>query len=328
VSVTAGLARGLIPAIVTGVTVLWSLAIADQPERVARIGVLNPQTASASMEDALRKGLAQLGYVEGKNLVVEWRRSAGTQDEIGALAADLGAGKVDLIIAMGSPAARAALDATMKPVVFLVGDPVASHFAASLGRPGGRGTGVSVVYSDLITKHLELLHELVPRARRIIVLTNLSNPGTPPAQEKLQQAARALGLQLVTLSAGNAAEMDAAVRAISRTAGDAVLVSGDLLALANRDKIARAVRKAKLPAMFPFKQYHEAGVLMSYGPNYDAAMAQIASYVDRFLKGAKPSDLPIEQVSKYELVVDVGIARELGIEVPQSILVRADEVIR
>jgi putative ABC transport system substrate-binding protein len=327
-SVTAALSRGLIAAIVTGATVFWSPALAGQPLRVARIGILNPQTASASMEEALRKGLAQLGYVEGKNLVLEWRRSAGTQDEIRALAADLAQSHVDLIIAMGSPAARAALDATTKPVVFLVGDPVASGFAASLGRPGGRGTGVSVVYTDLITKHLELLHELVPRARRIVVLTNLSNPGTPPAHEKLQQAARALGLQLVTLSASNAAEMDAAIRAIPRSAGDAVLVSGDLLALANRERIARAVRKARLPAMFPFKQYHEAGVLMSYGPNYDAAMGQIASYVDRILKGATPSDLPIEQVSKYELVVDLRIARELGIEVPQSILVRADEVIK
>jgi putative ABC transport system substrate-binding protein len=328
VTVTAALARVLIGAIVTGVTVFPPPAIADPSPHVARIGILNPQTASASMEEALRRGLAQLGYMEGKNLVLEWRRSAGAQHEIQALATDLVRAKIDLIIAMGSPATRAALDATTKPVVFLVGDPVASGFAASLGRPGGRATGVSVVYTELITKHVELLHELVPRARRIIVLTNLSNPGTPPAHEHLQQAARALGMQLITLSAANAAEMDAAIQAIPKSSGDAVLVSGDLLALANRDKIARAVRKAHLPAMFPFKQYHEAGVLMSYGPNYDAAMGQMASYVDRILKGARPAELPIEQVSKYELVLDLRIARELGIEVPQSILVRADELIQ
>jgi putative ABC transport system substrate-binding protein len=326
-SVTAALARGLIGAIVTGVTGFPPPAVADPPPHAARIGILNPQTASASMEEALRRGLAQLGYVEGKNLVLEWRRSAGAQDEIRALATDLVRAKIDLIIAMGSPATRAALDATTKPVVFLVGDPVASGFAASLGRPGGRATGVSVVYTELI-KASRAPSRAGSRARRIIVLTNLSNPGTPPAHEHLQQAARALGMQLITLSAANAAEMDAAIQAIPKSSGDAVLVSGDLLALANRDKIARAVRKAHLPAMFPFKQYHEAGVLMSYGPNYDAAMGQMASYVDRILKGARPAELPIEQVSKYELVLDLRIARELGIEVPQSILVRADELIQ
>ena len=245
-----------------------------------------------------------------------------------ALATDLVNSRVDLIVAMGSPATRAALDTTTKPIVFFAGDPVGSHFAMSLAKPGGNATGVSVVYSELIMKHLEFLHELVPRARRIIVLTNLSNPGTPPSQLKLEQAAAKLGVQLVTLTASNAAEIEVAIHSISRNAGDAVLVSGDLLLLANRQKIAQAVRKARLPAMFPFKQYHEAGVLMSYGPDYDAGMSQVATYVDRILKGAKPSELPIEQVSKYELVVDRRLARELGIEIPQSILVRADNVIQ
>jgi putative ABC transport system substrate-binding protein len=303
-------------------------AAAGQPPTVARIGVLNPQTASASLEDALRQGLSQLGYVEGKNIVIEWRRAADTPEAMRALATDLANSRVDLIVAMGSPATRAALDATTTPIVFFVGDPVASHFAVSLARPGGNATGVSVVYTELITKHLELLRELVPKARRIIVLTNLSNPGAPPGQQKLQQAAAKLGVQLQTLTASNAAEIDVAIRSISHKSGDAVLVSGDLFFLANRNKIAQAVRKARLPAMFPFKQYHEAGVLMSYGPDYDAGMSQVATYVDRILKGAKPSELPIEQVSKYELVVNLRLARELGIEIPQSILVRADEVIR
>ncbi|MBI3527058.1 MAG: ABC transporter substrate-binding protein [Betaproteobacteria bacterium] len=314
--------------VLTGVALLSSIAFADQPSTIPRIGVLNPQTASASMEDALRHGLNELGYVEGKNIKIEWRRVAGTQDEMRSLAADLVNSNVDLIVAMGSPATRAALDATAKPVVFLAGDPVASGFASSLAKPGGNATGVSVVYTELITKHLEILHELVPRARRIIVLTNFSNPGTPPSHKKLQQAAKTLGIKLVNLSASNVAEMDVAVNAIEHTRADAVLVGGDLLALANRDKIAKAIHHARLPAVFPFKQYHEAGVLISYGPNYEAAMSQIATYVDRILKGAKPSDLPIEQVSRYELVVDLRIARELGLTVPQSILLRADELIR
>ena len=320
--------RSFIVGIAIGAALLSLPAFADQPPAMARVGVLNPQTASTSMEDALRQGLSQLGYVEGRNIAIEWRRSAGTAEEMRAMATDLVKLRVDIIVAMGSPATRAALDATTKPIVFLAGDPVASHFAASLARPGGNATGVSVVYSELVMKHLELLHELVPRAKRIIVLTNLSNPGTPPSQEKLEQAATKLGVQLVTLTAGNTAEVNTAIHGISRSAGDAVLVSGDLLILANRYKIAHAVRKAKLPAMFPFKQYHEAGVLMSYGPNYEAAMSQVATYVDRILKGAKPSELPIEQVSKYELVVNLQMARELGIEIPQSIMVRADQVIK
>jgi putative tryptophan/tyrosine transport system substrate-binding protein len=308
--------------------VLSSNALADSPSTMARIGVLNPQTASASLEDALRQGLSQLGYVEGMNIVIEWRRAASTPEAMRALATDLVNLRVDLIVAMGSPATRAALDSTTKPIVFMVGDPVGSHFAVSLAKPGGNATGVSVVYSELIVKDLEYLHDLVPRARRIIELTNLSNPGGPPGQQKLEQAAAKLGVQLVTLTASNEDEIKVAIKRISRSAGDAVLVGGDLLLLANRQQIAKAIRKARLPAMFPFKQYHEAGVLMSYGPDYDAGMGQVATYVDRILKGAKPSELPIEQVSKYELVVDLRIAHELGIEIPQPILVRADEVIR
>jgi putative ABC transport system substrate-binding protein len=305
-----------------------SAALADSPSTMARVGVLNPQTASASLEDALRQGLSQLGYVEGKNIVIEWRRTAETPEAMRGLATDLVNSGVDVIVAMGSPATRAALDTTTKPIVFIAGDPVASHFAMSLAKPGGNATGVSVVYPELIMKHLEFLHELAPRARRIIFLTNPSNPGASPAQQKLEQAAATLGVKIVTLTASNAGEIEVAIRSISRSVGDAVLVSGDLLLLANRQKIAQAVRKARLPAMFPFKQYHEAGVLISYGPDYDAGMGQVATYVDRILKGAKPSELPIEQVSKSELVVALRIARELGIEIPQSILVRADEVIK
>jgi putative ABC transport system substrate-binding protein len=294
--------------------------------RVTRIGVLNPQTGSQSLEEGLRQGLKQLGYVEGRNIAIEWRRGAGSWEQMRSLAAELVEARVDLIVSMGTPATQAALDATSKPIVFFVGDPVGSHFARSLARPGGNATGVSVVYPELITKHLELLHELVPSARRIIFLTNLANPG--PGREALTEAAGKLGVELVTLSASNAAEMDEALSRISRKLGDAVLVSGDLFLLANRYKIAKAVSQARLPAMFPFRQYHEAEVLMSYGPDYAAAMGQIASYIDRIVKGANPAELPIEQVSKYELVVNVRLARELHIPIPQSIAARADELIK
>jgi len=301
-------------------------ASAAEGPRVARIGVLNPQTASESLEEALRQGLRQLGYVEGRNIALEWRRGASNSEQMRLLAAELVESRVDLIVSMGTPATQAALDATAKPIVFFVGDPVGSHFAKSLAKPGGHATGVSVVYPELITKHLELLHELVPSARRIVFLTNLSNPG--PGREALTEAAGKLGVELVTLSASNAAEMDTALSKISRKPGEAVLVSGDLFLLANRDKIAKVVRRSRLPTMFPFKQYHEAGVLISYGPDYAAAMSQIASYVDRILKGGNPAELPIEQVSKYELVLNLRLARELHIQVPQSVVTRADEVIK
>jgi putative ABC transport system substrate-binding protein len=313
-------------------TVLISAAVSAMPARgaeashVTRIGVLNPQTASESLEEALRQGLKQLGYVEGRNIAIEWRRGAGGWAQMRSLAAELVDARVDLIVSMGTPATKAALDSTTKPIVFFVGDPVGSHFARSLARPGGNATGVSVVYPELITKHLELLRELLPSARRMIFLTNLSNPG--PGREALTEAAGKLGVELVTLSASNAGEIDAALNRISRKLGEAVLVSGDLFLLANRHKIAKAVRQARLPAMFPFRQYHEAGVLMSYGPDYATAMGQVASYVDRIVKGADPGQLPIEQVSKYELVVNVRLARELHIQIPQAIVARADELIK
>lgn len=309
------------------VATLFALpALAQQEAAVARIGVLNPQGASTSMEEALRQGLAQLGYVEGRSISIEWRRSADTTEKIRALATDLVNSRVDLIVALGSPATRVALTATSKPVVFLVADPVASGFASSVARPGGNGTGVSVISADLYPKRLELLHQIAPRARRIAYLMNSSNPIGAQSLEETQKAARVLGLQVVKLDARNSDEVQTAIRAIHVGVADAILVSADLGLLAHRTEIAQAVRKAKLPAMFPFKQYHEAGVLISYGPDYDAAMRQVASYVSRVLKGARPSELPIEQASTYELVVNSRLAHELGIQIPQSIFERADEV--
>jgi len=323
-----GARAGLIVSIALLALSLSPLAAGDQPIGLMRIGVLNPQIGSNSMEEALRRGLSQHGYVEGKNIAVEWRRAAETPEQMQALATDLVNARVELIVALGSPATKAALSATTKPVVFFAGDPVGSGFATSLARPGGNGTGVSLVYTDLIVKLLEFLHEAAPRAKRVLYLINRSNPAFALALPRLEDAAKSLGLRILVLDAANTDELDVAINRISHGAGDAVLIGGDLLALANRHKIAEAIRKARLPAIVPFKQFQEAGVLMSYGPNYDVAMLQVADYIDRVLKGAKPAELPIEQVSKYELVVDLRLARELGLNMPQSILVRADEVIQ
>jgi putative ABC transport system substrate-binding protein len=309
------------------VLVLCSAIAAAQPES-PRIGVLTPQ-ANSPYEASLRDGLREFGYIEGKNLVIEWRRSTGAEEHLRSLAADLVRANVDVVVAVNTPSARAALKATTSiPVVFLSGDPVASGLAASLAKPGANGTGVSIVLTELTPKRLELLHEVVPRARRIIYLMNSSNPITSPQLGAAQNAARTLGVQLMTLDARDQSELDAALRAVAKHSGDGFLVTSDILFYANAAKIAQTVRKARLTAMFPSREYHDAGVLMSYGTNTGEVGRTLSGYIDKILKGAKPADLPIEQISKYELVIDLRVAGEQGIKVPQDILLRADEVIR
>ncbi len=304
-------------------TASWS----QQPNKVPVVGVLMP--AVAAMEEGLRQGLLELGYIENKNIIIDWRRSAGTDQELRSLAADLLRSKAELIVAAGTPATRAAMEATTTvPVVFHVGDPVASGFASSLARPGGNGTGVSVISAELIAKRLELLHRLLPRAKRVLFLINPSNPAAAQMMGEVQKAARTLGLHVKTLDARNISEIDAALKKMRRTVADACLVGGDLLYLAEKARIARAIRDNRMPAVFAFREFHEDGALMSYGPSLKATMHSAARYVDKILKGAKPADLPIEQISKYHLVIDLRVAREMGITVPQELLFRADEVIQ
>ena len=302
-------------------------AYADQPPAIPRISVLMP--AVPAMEEGLRQGLQELGYIEDRNIIIDWRRSAGTDQELRSLAADLVRSKAAIIVAAGTSATRAAMETTTTvPVVFHVGDPVASGFAASLARPGGNGTGVSVISHELIAKRLELLHQLMPRAKRIVYLMNPSNPMASQLLEEVQKAARALGMRVHTLDARNVPEIDAAMRKMQRRIADACLVGGDLLFLAEKARIARAIRDNRMPAVFAYREFHEDGALMSYGPSLKATMHSVAKYVDKILKGAKPADLPIEQISKYDLVIDLRVAREMGITVPQELLFRADEVIR
>ncbi len=320
--------RGLSIGFVIGAAMLSAPASSDQSSAVPRIGVLIPP-ANAPLEEGLRDGLRDLGYLDGKNIVIEWRRSAGTAEELRALAADLARSKVDLIVASGSPAARAALAATTLPVVFSpAGDPVATGFAVSLARPGGNATGVSTLSADLIPKRLEFLRLVAPRARRIVYLINPSNPVGARQLEEAQEAARTLGVQLVPLTARNPDEIDAALRAIPRSNAGGVLVTADLMFLMNKAKVARAIREVRLPAMVPNREYLDDGVLMSYGPNLKEVMRRAAVYVDKILRGAKPAEIPIEQVSIVELIIDLRASRSMGIEVPQALLMRADEVIR
>ena len=284
--------------------------------------------AWSSGEQGLRDGLRELGYIDGKSIVIEWRRSLGTDKELRSLASELASAKVELIVAFSTPAARAVLQTTTVPVVFLVGDPVGTGLAASVAHPGGHATGVSMLMPEMVSKRVQLLQQVAPGIRRIVFLMNSSNPLNVPMLEEAQRAARTLSVELVALDARNTDEIDAALRSMARGAAEGVIVSPDLLFVKNKTKIAQAVRKAKLVAIFPFKEYHDDQVLMSYGANTREGARKVAVYVDKILKGAKPSELPIEQMSKYELIIDLRVARAMGIEVPQDLLLRADAVIR
>jgi len=298
--------------------------------RKPRIGVLMPSTAW--QQDAFRDELRALGYIEGRSISIEWRQTERVADlqESRALVAELIRANVDLIVTAGTPASKAAMDASNSvPVVFApVGDPVSSGLADSLGRPGKNGTGVSVVSTEMYPKRLEILHALAPRARRIGYLGNSSNPSGEQLFAEATAAASRMGLQLHRLDARHSDEIDAALRVMQTSKVDAVMIGGDLVFVTALDRIANAVRSARLPAVFPWKEFHRHGVLMSYGPSMNEVGRAAAKYVDKILKGAHPSELPIEQISKYYLVIDLRVARQTGIDVPQNLLFRADEVIR
>ena len=310
---------------------LWLGASANgaAPADPPRIGFLTPLPESGPDREGFRQGLRELGYIEGKNINIEWRR-AETGQQSQALAEGLVNAKVDVIVASGTPAAYAAMRATATiPVVFAsVGDPVASGFATSLARPGRNGTGVSTVSTELYPKRLEFLHQLAPKARRITYLVNSSNPIAARLIDETEVAARMLGIRLQTLDARNARELDTALQTLEKNPPEAIMVGGDLLFLANKDRVAAAVRKARIPAIFSYEHYHEHGALMSYSPSVREAGRLAAGYVDKILKGAKPSELPIQQISRFELIIDLRLARELRIEVPLELLARADRVIK
>ena len=316
----------LVAALFLGITSLWSPAHADQQGRL-RIGVLDP-LGSAAFAEGLRQGLTKAGYREGVNLHVEWRRPSETEAELQALVSDLARAEVKLLVTIGSPATRAALQATALPIVFAVGDPVIAGFASNLAKPGGNGTGVSVVSPDLEAKRLELLHQLVPKARRIGYLTSLSNPVMKVQIPVIRAAARALGVQITIVDAPDSRELEVALRALQQSPPEALLVSPVTFYLPHRAAIAQAVRKSRIPAIYCCREFVADGGLASYGPDVKRMGNVMAGYIDKILRGAKPADLPIEQMSQYELVIDLRVAREQGVKVPQELLLRADEVIR
>ena len=318
-------------AFLAGIAALLSLtgspASAEPVPNHVRLGALTP-TGIVSIEEWLDAGLGGFGYIEGTNLTTE-RKRADSEEALRSAALALVQSRVDIIVAFGTPAARAALSVTSKiPVVFISGDPVGTGLVASLARPGGNGTGVSTLNIELIPKRLELLRQVLPRTRRVMLLSNPTSALHPQVLKHAQIGASALHMQLIPLDARNVEELEMALRRLQRSEADGFLPSSEALFLANQSKIAEAVAKAKMPAVFPWPQGHDPGVLMAYGPSAKEIGIRTAGYVDRILKGARPAELPIEQLSKYELVVSLRAARDLGIKISQEVLLRADEVIR
>ena len=304
------------------------VAEAQPTGKVPRIGVLYP---GAGVPELLRQSLRDLGYVEGQNLVIEWRDAEGKTERFDALAAELVRLKVDVIVASVPGATFAAKRATASIPIVMVNtpDPVQLGLVASLGRPGGNVTGTTTLSTEVSIKQLELLKEAVPRAVRIAVVWNPSNPWHPLALKGVEAGARLLGVQLQTLKVRDPEEFENAFAAMTRERAGAVLVLADPMMFFQRTRLGDLAAKRRLPVMYGgTRQFVDAGGLMSYWASEADLYRRVGSYVDRILKGAKPGDLPVEQPTKFELVINLKTAKALGLTIPQSLLQRADEVIQ
>ena len=307
-------------------------AEAQQPGKVYRVGILTNKAsdpAEVRLWQAFRSGLRERGWIEGQNILIEFRAAEGNTARFPELAADLVRLKVDLIVARASIFVQPAKEATSSiPIIFLThADPVGTGHVASLARPGGNITGLAVLMTDLAPKGLELLISAVPVAQRIAVLWNPDTPSHPPALKALEDAGRALRVQLQAVGARTAGELEGAFAAMARARAQAVLVLGAAIFLAERQRVAELAIKHRLPTMSNLKDVVEAGGLMSYSPNWDDLYRRGAIYVDKILKGATAADLPVEQATKFELVINLKTAKALGLTIPPSLLVRADQVI-
>jgi putative ABC transport system substrate-binding protein len=304
-------------------------AEAQQAGQVYRIGMLertSPAMNAANL-DGFRRGLRELGYVEEKNFVIEYRSVDGRDERFPALATELVHLKVDVIVTRGTPGTRAAKNATGTiPVVTVgVGDAVAQGIVASLARPGANVTGLQPLVTELYPKRVELLRALVPRAVRIAALFNMGNPALPPQWNAVEMAARSLGMQAQLLDVRKPEDLGPAFEAALRQRADGLVVGLDTLTHGNRRHIVELAAKHRLPAIYASSEF--VGGLAAYGVNYPDAYRHAASFVDRLFKGAKPADLPMEQPSKLELVLNLKAAKTLGLTIPPSVLARADQVI-
>ncbi|HEX2260259.1 MAG TPA: ABC transporter substrate-binding protein [Candidatus Binatia bacterium] len=305
---------------------------AQQSAKITRIGYLDAVSLSvnAAPVEAFRQGLRTLGYVEGKNIFIEWRSADGKLDRLPALAAELVHLKVDIIVTGGRSATRADKEATSTiPIVMAQDpDPVGTGFVASLAQPGGNITGLSNLRPELSGKRLELMKEIVPKLARLAVLGTSSVPGNAQSLKEMELGASAVRVQLQYLDVLGPKEIETVFRAASKGRADAVLVLGSPFLLSHRIQVVDLALKSQLPAIYYSTEFVEDGGLMSYGVNINDLFRRAATYVDKILKGTKPADLSVEQPTKYELVINLKTAKQIGLTIPQSVLYRADRVIK
>jgi putative ABC transport system substrate-binding protein len=305
-------------------------ARSQQAGKVYRIGILEsiPASQNTANLNALRKGLQQLGYIEGKNLTIEYRSSDGRAERFPDLASELVHLKVDLLITRGTPATKAAKNAagTIPVVMATMGDP--SALVGSYARPGGNVTGVTTFSTELTAKRLQLLKELVPRLSRVALLHNMGNPAAQPEWEEVKTAARLLDVEAELLDIRRAADLSGALELAGRHHVGALVIGADGLTQLLQDAIIAGVAGSRLAAVYPAREFVDAGGLIAYGVSYPDLYFAFASTVDKILKGAKAGELPVQQPSKFQLVINLKTAKALGITIPQSLLARADEVIQ
>ncbi len=312
-----------------GATVAWPLAArAQQAAKPTTIGFLGADAAAfAPWTTAFVAHLRELGWIEGRTIAIEYRWSEGRTERYAEIAAEFVRLKVDVIVTVGSAVPIVRQATTVIPIVFAVGiDPVGSGLVASLAKPGGNVTGLSLQANDLAGKRLEFLREVIPRLRRLAIMFNVGNAQPVLEMRDTQAAARTLGLEVVPLEIRGAEDIAPAFQALKSEA-DAVYVAVDQLVVANRTRILTLALGARLPTVFSTRDFVKAGAFMSYGPNYSDLFRHSADYVDKILRGTKPGDIPVEQPTKFELVVNLTTAKALGMTIPELFLLRADEVV-
>ena len=307
-------------------------AEAQQPGKAPRIGFLSAvsRAALSGRVDSFRQGLRELRYVEGKNIVIEWRYAGGELDKVPALVAELVSLKVDVIVTAAPPLTRAAKQATVNiPIVMAADDdPVGSGFVASLDRPGGNITGLSTQSPEISGKQLEFLKEIVPKLSRVGVLGDVTRPGVPQALREINVVADAFRVQVQYLEVRGPKDIETAFRAANNERADALIVLGSPVLRSQQKQVVDLAVKSRLPATYLRPEFVEDGGLMTYSVNMNDLYRRAAAYVDKILKGAKPADLPVEQPKKFEFVINLKAAKQIGLTIPPNVLARADRVIK
>jgi putative tryptophan/tyrosine transport system substrate-binding protein len=326
--------KAVAPSILVAVILCTVVAVAEaqQPKTIPRIGFLGIGSVSSitSRYEAFRQGLRELGYVEGQNIIIEWRFAEGKREELPALANDLVRLKVDVIVAAGTTATTPAKRATTTiPIVMAYSaDPVGTGLVASLSRPGGNVTGLTEISPDLAGKRLELIREAVPRTTRVAVLWDGSRPANIDVLKEIDAAARAYGVRVQSLEVRSSNDFESAFRAATQQRASALIIPSGSLSNLHAPQIVSLALRSRLPSIWETKNYVDIGGLMSYGPSLDDLYHRAATYVDKILKGKKPADLPVEQPTKFEFIINLKTAKQIGLTIPPEVLARANKLIK